>query len=304
MMMSANAQNSIADEITKANNIPIKERCDKVTLYPNKSIEENYKVLKNVLSLHRENNYAKYSIKVYGNYNNFIYELWELKIKPKELYLGDINEYIICAITSIYTTSYEKPFKTPSNEYIDVGVNRKIVSVPTGRTFKTKDGKVIREYVKEEISQNTVYHLLSSSNLYKQIKERVRKTIYQLDSSMIPKEKDVSVHITEQPMPKVYDVVEQMPSFHNGMGALMKWIEDNMKYPVIAAENGVQGRVVVGFIVEKDGSVTDVHIAKSIDPSLDKEAIRLVESMPKWIPGKSNGSNVRCKYTIPITFKL
>lgn len=103
---------------------------------------------------------------------------------------------------------------------------------------------------------------------------------------------------------KVFDIVEQMPSFPNGMGALMKWIKDNMKYPVIAAENGVQGRAIVRFIVEKDGSLTDVCIAKSADPSLDKEAIRLVESMPKWIPGKSNGSNVRCKYTIPITFKL
>lgn len=101
-----------------------------------------------------------------------------------------------------------------------------------------------------------------------------------------------------------YDVVEQMPSFPNGMGGLMKWIKDNMKYPVIAVENGIQGRVIVQLVIEKDGTVTDVHIAKSVDPSLDKEAIRLAKMMPKWIPGKSNGSNVRCKYTIPITFKL
>lgn len=103
---------------------------------------------------------------------------------------------------------------------------------------------------------------------------------------------------------KVFDVVEQMPSFPGGQGALMKWLSDNIKYPVIAAENGVQGRVIVQFVVEKDGSVTDVNVAKSVDPSLDKEATRVVKAMPKWIPGKQNGSAVRVKYTVPVTFKL
>lgn len=103
---------------------------------------------------------------------------------------------------------------------------------------------------------------------------------------------------------KVFDVVEQMPSFPGGQGALMQWLASNMKYPVIAAENGVQGRVIVQFVVEKDGKVTDVHVAKSVDPSLDKEAARVVGAMPKWIPGKQNGSAVRVKYTVPVTFKL
>ena len=103
---------------------------------------------------------------------------------------------------------------------------------------------------------------------------------------------------------KVFDVVEQMPSFPGGMPALMKWLSDNMKYPPIAAENGVQGRVIVQFVVEKDGSVADVHVARSVDPSLDKEAVRVVKVMPKWIPGKQNGSAVRVKYTVPVLFKL
>ena len=103
---------------------------------------------------------------------------------------------------------------------------------------------------------------------------------------------------------KVFDVVEQMPSFPGGMGALMSWLGQNIKYPVIAAENGVQGRVIVQFVVEKDGSITDVKVAKSVDPSLDKEAARVVSSMPKWTPGKQNGSAVRVKYTVPVTFKL
>ena len=103
---------------------------------------------------------------------------------------------------------------------------------------------------------------------------------------------------------KVFDVVEQMPSFPGGQGALMQWLSSNIKYPVIAAENGVQGRVIIQFVVEKDGSFSGVTVAKSVDPSLDKEAQRVVKSMPKWIPGKQNGSAVRVKYTVPVTFKL
>jgi protein TonB len=103
---------------------------------------------------------------------------------------------------------------------------------------------------------------------------------------------------------KVFDVVEVMPSFPGGQGALMQWLSKNIKYPVVAEENGVQGRVVVTFVVEKDGSITDVKVVKSVDPSLDKEAARVVKSMPHWIPGKQNGSAVRVKYTVPVTFKL
>lgn len=103
---------------------------------------------------------------------------------------------------------------------------------------------------------------------------------------------------------KVFDVVEQMPEFPGGQAALLKWISDNIKYPAIAEENGIQGRVVCTFVVERDGSVTDVLVARSIDPSLDKEAIRVLKKMPKWIPGKQNGSAVRVKYTVPVTFRL
>lgn len=103
---------------------------------------------------------------------------------------------------------------------------------------------------------------------------------------------------------KVFDVVEQMPSFPGGMGALMNYLSQNIKYPVIAEENGIQGRVICTFVVERDGSITDVRVAKSVDPSLDKEAQRVVKSMPRWIPGKQNGSAVRVKYTLPVTFRL
>ena len=103
---------------------------------------------------------------------------------------------------------------------------------------------------------------------------------------------------------KVFDVVEEMPQFPGGQAALLEYLAKNIKYPVVAEENGVQGRVIVTFVVERDGSITDVKVVKSVDPSLDKEAARVVKSMPHWIPGKQNGSAVRVKYTVPVTFKL
>lgn len=103
---------------------------------------------------------------------------------------------------------------------------------------------------------------------------------------------------------KVFDVVEQMPSFPGGPSALMQYLSSNIKYPVVAQENGVQGRVVVSFVVERDGSITDVQVARSVDPSLDREAQRVVRNMPKWIPGKQNGQAVRVKYNVPVAFRL
>jgi protein TonB len=103
---------------------------------------------------------------------------------------------------------------------------------------------------------------------------------------------------------KVFDVVEQMPSFPGGDAALMQYLSSHIKYPVVAEENGIQGRVIATFVVERDGSITDVKVVKSVDPSLDKEAIRVLKSMPKWIPGKQNGSAVRVKFTVPVTFRL
>ena len=103
---------------------------------------------------------------------------------------------------------------------------------------------------------------------------------------------------------KVFDVVEQMPSFPGGNGALLEYLATHVKYPVVAQENGVQGRVIVSFVVECDGSITDVRVERSIDPSLDREAARVVSSMPRWTPGKQNGSAVRVKYNVPVMFKL
>lgn len=102
----------------------------------------------------------------------------------------------------------------------------------------------------------------------------------------------------------VYDVVEQMPSFPGGINALKEYIKKTMRYPEEARKENIQGRVILTFIVEEDGSITNVRVAKSISPLLDQEAVRIVRSMPKWIPGKQAGITVRVKYTIPIMFRL
>lgn len=103
---------------------------------------------------------------------------------------------------------------------------------------------------------------------------------------------------------KVYDVVEQMPEFPGGMKALNRWLAENVVYPALAAENGVQGRVVVSFIVDRDGSISNAKIARSVDPTLDREALRVVSKMPQWKPGKQDGKPVRVKYSVPVTFRL
>ena len=119
---------------------------------------------------------------------------------------------------------------------------------------------------------------------------------------------DIAVNTPPEPKEdvakKVFDVVEEMPSFPGGNGALMQFLQSNVRYPVVAQENGVQGRVQIGFVVERDGSITDVRVVRSVDPSLDKEAMRVVKMMPRWNPGKQNGQTVRVKYTVPVLFRL
>ena len=103
---------------------------------------------------------------------------------------------------------------------------------------------------------------------------------------------------------RVYDVVEQMPSFPGGISGLRTYLNQNIRYPAEAQENGVQGRVVVSFVVGKDGHISDVTVLRSVDPSLDKEAVRVIRNMPRWTPGKQGGEPVRVRYNVPVSFRL
>lgn len=103
----------------------------------------------------------------------------------------------------------------------------------------------------------------------------------------------------------IFEVVEQMPEFPNGgMAGLMQFLSKNIKYPTIAQENGTQGRVTVQFVVNKDGSIVDAKVLGGVDPYLDKEALRVINSMPKWKPGMQRGKPVRVIYTVPVMFRL
>lgn len=124
------------------------------------------------------------------------------------------------------------------------------------------------------------------------------------------KDNEAKEETREEPTPtiddvdKVFDVCEEMPQFPGGPQALFDYLSKNLNYPAAAKENGAQGRVIANFIVERDGSISNVNVTKSVDPLLDNEAIRLLQSMPRWTPGKQNGSVVRVKYTVPISFRL
>ena len=115
----------------------------------------------------------------------------------------------------------------------------------------------------------------------------------------------VEAPVEEEEEEVIFMVVETMPEFPGGQQALFKYLGENVKYPVIAQENGIQGRVICQFVVNKDGSIVDVVVVRSSgEPSLDKEALRVINSMPKWKPGKQRGKPVRVKYTVPVNFRL
>lgn len=108
----------------------------------------------------------------------------------------------------------------------------------------------------------------------------------------------------EESAQQIFTVVEKQPEFPGGMSELMKFLAKSIKYPVIAQENGIQGRVVCSFVVNRDGSIVDIQVMRGVDPSLDKEAVRVIGTMPKWKPGEQRGKPVRVRFILPVQFRL
>ena len=108
----------------------------------------------------------------------------------------------------------------------------------------------------------------------------------------------------EESAQQIFTVVEKQPEFPGGMSELMKFLAKSIKYPVIAQENGIQGRVVCSFVVNRDGSIVDIQVMRGVDPSLDKEAVRVISTMPKWKPGEQRGKPVRVRFILPVQFRL
>ena len=136
----------------------------------------------------------------------------------------------------------------------------------------------------------------------------IEETIIASDEDMgeVVEIQNIENVVVEEPEKEeeIFQVVEAMPEFPGGTAELMKWLQKNIKYPSISQENGVQGRVIVQFVVNRDGSIVDPVVLRSVDPYLDKEARRVVSAMPKWKPGEQRGKTVRVKFTLPIQFCL
>ena len=199
-------------------------------------------------------------------------------------------------------------------------VDYKVVEVPeTAEAAATDDDKLyvvdgnivskesVMELVSEEIEAISVISGETATKLWgsKGANGVIMITTKGADASESKAEKAID-NLSENALAtdSVLMIPEEMPSFPGGVMALMEFLQKNVKYPVEAQKKGVQGRVLVSFVVEKDGSLSDVKTAKSVDPLLDEEAVRVVKSMPKWEPGKQKGKAVRVKYNVPISFKL
>ena len=200
--------------------------------------------------------------------------------------------------------------KTPSNPWMRIKALLLIpvLAIALG-AFATPDLNVIAEKVIETNERlirirKTLAYLQTLrippyeiARILAEKKEREAKIAKEEKLTQKPRKQDV-----EELKNNIFDVVEEMPQFPGGIQALMQYLTKAVKYPEEAEAKGEQGRVICTFVVEPDGKVSNTMIAKGVTPALDKEAERVVKSMPKWIPGKQNGQNVRVNYTLPITF--
>lgn len=195
-------------------------------------------------------------------------------------------------------TTFNYRIHADGNIYITMnGITKKLLFISTPESMILNGIASQREYSPEKYEE--LMSLISPP------KPAASKNLVEDDSE----EKSTSVQPATPSVPsnnthKALEVVEEMPSFPGGQEALKLFIATNLHYPVVAQENGVQGRVIVSFIVETDGSITNVQIAGSVDPALDNEACRIVKPMPKWKPGKQDGVPVRVKYNVPVVFRL
>ena len=137
-----------------------------------------------------------------------------------------------------------------------------------------------------------------------EVEESTIQASDETDKAVEVKYVPVEVEEEEVEEQQIFQVVEEMPEFPGGMAECMKCLSKNIKYPPISAENGIQGRVIVQFVVNQDGSIVDPVVVRGVDSHLDKEALRVIQMMPKWKPGKQRGKAVRVKYTVPVMFRL
>ena len=168
---------------------------------------------------------------------------------------------------------------------------------PFPQYHKVKKGETVSSIARDY--ETTIDELCSINKFRKNLKLKPGQVI------RVPERKEeMEETVVSSDDDEVHIIVDDMPMFPGGSGALFQYLSNNVKYPTVAEENGVQGRVIATFVVEKNGAITNAKIVKSVDPSLDKELLRVIRGMPHWIPGCYNGKIVRVKYTLPFAFRL
>jgi len=191
----------------------------------------------------------------------------------------------------------EKPKFEPKKEIPQVRETQKFTAPVIKKDELVKEDNQMKQM--DQLDANTAVGVKDQEGTKDRTIEAARTDVVEKVQIEEPKQ-EVKQEVTQ----KIFDVVEQQPSFPGGQSALLSWLSSNIHYPPVAEENGIQGRVVVSFVVEPDGSISNVQVVRGVDPSLDKEAVRVTKAMPKWVPGKQNGQAVRVKYNLPVTFKL
>ena len=190
----------------------------------------------------------------------------------------------------------EKPKIEPIKELPQVRETQKFTAPVIKKDELVKEDNQMKAM--DELDANTAVGTKDQEGTKDRTIEAARVAV--IEAAPVEVTEEVQQVVTQ----KIFEVVEQQPQFPGGQAALFSWLSQNIHYPPVAEENGIYGRVTVSFVVEPDGSISNVQVVRGVDPSLDKEAVRVTKAMPKWQPGKQNGQAVRVKYNLPVTFKL
>ena len=190
----------------------------------------------------------------------------------------------------------EKPKIEPIKELPQVRETQKFTAPVIRKDELVKEDNQMKAM--DELDANTAVGTKDQEGTKDRIIEAAREAV--IEAAPV----EVKDEVQQVDTQKIFEVVEQQPQFPGGQAALFSWLSQNIHYPPVAEENGIYGRVTLSFVVEPDGSISNVQVVRGVDPSLDKEAVRVTKAMPKWQPGKQNGQAVRVKYNLPVTFKL
>ena len=256
------------------------------------------------------------------------YELRSQSVRRHNMAMLSVVAVIIIALLlSLLVSSIERAEETitgeAEQEMVSVDTSAEEEEAPEEEPEERFEEPEVEEVLPEEVLNTvkvTEIAIVDDDQVTKEDEVKTQEDLTQTETAFGAKDFDegtddvtvvrtikeeVVVEEKKAPEPeKIFTAVEEAPKFPGGDAELYKWLSKNIRYPEMAQQNNIQGRVTVQFVVEKDGSIGEVKVVRGKDPDLDKEAKRVVKSLPKFIPGKMNGQSVRVWYTLPINFKL